>query len=63
MHPHILMELASIRSTTLIDEARRTALARQLRLRARRQDGRIAAPATDGCLLCGRSPCTCVIAT
>lgn len=63
MHPHILMELARIRSETLIDEARRTALASQLLRRTRRQARRSAARTAEGCLLCGRSPCTCQVAT
>lgn len=63
MHPHILMDLATIRSAALIDETRRTALAAQLRRRARDRAGRSVAPVADGCLLCGRSPCACPIGT
>jgi hypothetical protein len=64
MHPYILMDLASIRTAKLIDEARATALASQLRRQARLRPARsVAAAATDGCLLCGRSPCTCPVAT
>jgi hypothetical protein len=59
MHPHILMELAHIRTDTLIDEARRTAWAARLRQQARQQARRSATLAADGCLRCGRSPCTC----
>lgn len=63
MHPYILMDLAAIRSAELIDEARVAALASQLRRQARLRAARSVVAATDGCLLCGRSPCTCPVST
>lgn len=63
MHPHILMELARIRSEALIDEARHTALVSQLRRQAGRRTDSSLAPAAQRCLLCGRSPCACAVVT